>query len=129
MPNFLKGDAQKIRQILDNILENAVKYTFSGSIMLEIGYRKISPEKIDVTFSVTDTGAGIRKEEAEKLFYSIGKVGENKNINIKGTGLGLLICKRLVMLLDGEDVGTLFLAHDAEDFDTVEFITSKGYLQ
>ena len=101
MPNFLKGDYQKIRQILDNILENAVKYTFSGSISLDIGFRKISSEKIDVSFSVTDTGAGIRKEEAEKLFYSIGKVGENKNINIKGTGLGLLICKRLVTLLDG----------------------------
>ena len=42
-----------------------------------------------------------RKDDAEKLFYSIGKVGENKNVSIKGTGLGLLICKRLVNLLDG----------------------------
>lgn len=101
MPNFLKGDSTKIRRILDNLLENAVKYTYDGSIKLDIGYRKITPEKIDLSFTIKDTGAGIRKEEAEKLFYSIGKLGENKDVSIKGTGLGLLICKRLVTLLDG----------------------------
>ena len=101
MPDYLKGDQSKIRQILDNILENAVKYTYDGAITLSVRYRKITPDKIDVTFTVTDSGVGIRKEDAEKLFYSIGKVGENKNVSIKGTGLGLLICKRLVNLLDG----------------------------
>ena len=101
MPVCLKGDHAKIRQILDNLLENAVKYTYEGSITLDISYRKITPGKIDVTFTVTDTGTGIRREDAEKLFRSIGKVGENKNVGIKGTGLGLLICKRLVSLLDG----------------------------
>ena len=101
MPNFLKGDYSKIRQILDNILENAVKYTFDGSVRLNVGYRKITPDKIDITFTVSDSGVGIRKEDAEKLFYSIGKVGESKNVSIKGTGLGLLICKRLINILDG----------------------------
>lgn len=101
MPDYLYGDYAKIRQILDNLLENAVKYTYSGGITLDISYRKITSEKIDITFAITDTGAGIRKEDAEKLFYTIGKVGENKNISIKGTGLGLLICKRLVNVLDG----------------------------
>ena len=101
MPDYLYGDYAKIRQILDNILENAVKYTFDGGIRVNIGYRTITPDKIDVTFTVSDSGVGIRKEDAEKLFYSIGKVGEDKNVSIKGTGLGLLICKRLVNLLDG----------------------------
>ncbi len=101
MPAFLKGDYVKIREILDNLLENAVKYTYEGRVDLDISYRKITAQKIDVTFEVTDTGSGIRKEDAEKLFYSIGKVGENKNVGIKGTGLGLLICKKLVNLLDG----------------------------
>ncbi len=101
MPNHLKGDYAKIRQILDNLLENAVKYTYEGSISLDVSYRKITPGKIDVTFAITDTGAGIRKEDAQKLFSSIGKVGDNKNVSIKGTGLGLLICKRLVSLMDG----------------------------
>ncbi len=101
MPNYLSGDYSKIRQVLDNLLENAVKYTYSGSVHLNINYRKITTEKIDITFTITDTGAGIRKEDAQKLFYSIGKIGENKNISIKGTGLGLLICKRLVGVLDG----------------------------
>ena len=102
MPDYLKGDYSKIRQILDNLLENAVKYTFNGSIVLNIDYRKITAEKVDVMFKVTDTGVGIRKEDAEKLFSSIGKVGQNKNVSIKGTGLGLLICKRLVNMLDGK---------------------------
>ena len=101
MPNYLYGDYAKIRQILDNLLENAVKYTYSGGVTLDIGYRKITSDKIDITFSITDTGSGIRKEDAEKLFYTIGKIGEDKNISIKGTGLGLLICKRLVNMLDG----------------------------
>ena len=101
MPNCLKGDYGKIRRILDNLLENAVKYTYDGSIRLDIGQRTITPDKIDVTFTIKDTGVGIRKEDAEKLFYSIGKVGQNKNVSIKGTGLGLLICKRLVSILDG----------------------------
>ena len=101
MPRFLKGDYAKIRQILDNLLENAVKYTYEGSINLDIGYRTITPDKIDVIFLIKDTGVGIRSEDAEKLFLSIGKVGQFKNISIKGTGLGLLICKRLVSIMDG----------------------------
>lgn len=101
MPYDLRGDYGKIRQVLDNLLENAVKYTYEGGITLDIGFRNITADKIDITFSVKDTGSGIRKEDAEKLFRSIGKVGENKNVSIKGTGLGLLICKRLVSLLDG----------------------------
>lgn len=101
MPNYLKGDLAKLRRILDNLLSNAVKYTYDGGITVDVSFRKITSEKIDITFVITDTGAGIRKEDAEKLFYSIGKVGENKNVSIKGTGLGLLICKRLVNLLDG----------------------------
>lgn len=101
MPKRLLGDYAKIRQILDNLLENAVKYTFEGGITVDITYRNITADKIDITFSVRDTGTGIRKDDAEKLFYSIGKVGESKNVSIKGTGLGLLICKRLVNVLDG----------------------------
>ena len=101
MPNYLKGDYAKVRQILDNLLENAVKYTYEGRIGLDIGFRTITPDKIDITFTITDTGVGIRREDAEKLFLSIGKVGQSKNVSIKGTGLGLLICKRLVSLLDG----------------------------
>ena len=101
MPNCLKGDSEKIMQILDNLLENAVKYTYEGSIRLDIGYRTITPDKVDVTFTISDTGVGIRREDARKLFLSIGKVGQSKNMSIKGTGLGLLICKRLVSMLDG----------------------------
>lgn len=101
MPCFLKGDQAKIRQILDNLLDNAVKYTYDGTVDLNVGYRVITPDKIDVTFTIKDSGVGIRQEEARKLFSSIGKMGVDKNLSIKGTGLGLLICKRLVGIMDG----------------------------
>ena len=101
IPNYLKGDYEKIRQILVNLLENAVKYTYDGSVSLDIEYRNIRADKIDVTFTIKDTGVGIRKDDAQKLFSYLGKVGREKNVSIKGTGLGLLICKRLVNLLDG----------------------------
>ncbi|MBR6160139.1 MAG: hypothetical protein IKQ40_07525, partial [Lachnospiraceae bacterium] len=102
VPNYLKGDREKIRQILDNLLENSVKYTYDGYVQLNVGYRTITPDKADVVFTIKDSGVGIRKEDAQKLFSSIGKVGDNKNVSIKGTGLGLLICKRLVGILDGK---------------------------
>ena len=101
MPNFLRGDYDKIRQILVNLLENAVKYTYDGSVSLDIGYRIIRADKVDVSFIVKDTGVGIRKEDAQKLFSYIGKVSKDKNLSIKGTGLGLLICRQLVNILDG----------------------------
>ena len=101
MPDYLRGDCEKIRQILVNLLENAVKYTYDGSVSLDIGYRKIRADKVDVTFIVRDTGVGIRKEDAQKLFSYLGKVSKDKDVSIKGTGLGLLICRQLVNLLDG----------------------------
>ena len=101
IPGHLSGDYEKIRRILDNLLENAVKYTYDGKISLSVDYRTITPDKIDLSFTVKDTGIGIRKEDAEKLFHSIGKVGQSKDVSIKGTGLGLLICKQLVSVLDG----------------------------
>ncbi len=101
MPAYLKGDHKKIRKILDNLLDNAVKYTYEGSIGLNIGFRTITPDKIDITFTVKDSGVGIRSDDAETLFMASGKMGYSKNVSIKGTGLGLLICKRLVSILDG----------------------------
>lgn len=102
MPDYLRGDCEKIRQILVNLLENAVKYTYDGSVSLDIGYRKIRADKVDVTFIVRDTGVGIRKEDAQKLFSYLGKVSKDKDVSIKGTGLGLLICRQLASLLDGK---------------------------
>lgn len=101
IPSFLRGDVAKIRQILNNILINSVKYTYEGGVDLSVSYRQITPALIDLSFTIKDTGIGIRSEDIDTLFSSLGKIGSNKSTVVKGTGLGLLICKRLVTLMDG----------------------------
>ena len=100
-PSFLRGDYVKIRQIIDNILVNAVKYTYEGGVRISVFARDIQPGIVDLSFTISDTGIGIREEDIDTLFTSFGKTGNVKGVGIKGTGLGLLICKRLVNLMDG----------------------------
>lgn len=111
LPEFLRGDSVKMKQIIDNLLINAVKYTYEGGVDIHVASRTIRPGVVDLLITIKDTGIGIRKEDIDKLFSSFGKTGMNKEAGIKGTGLGLLICKRLVNLMDGRisvesDLGT-----------------------
>lgn len=111
IPSFLRGDYAKLKQILNNILINSVKYTYEGGISMSVSARTIRPGMIDLSFVIKDTGIGIRSEDLDTLFTSTGKTGSSKSVGIKGTGLGLLICKKLVTLMDGRisvesDIGT-----------------------
>ncbi|MEE3468015.1 MAG: ATP-binding protein [Eubacterium sp.] len=101
VPEQLFGDETRIRQIITNLLTNAVKYTSEGSITLKLHWRKTSIETAMVRISVADTGIGIRPEDQEKLFQSFRRVDEKRNRNIEGTGLGLVISKQLVELMGG----------------------------
>lgn len=102
MPSKLYGDEVRIKQILINVLNNAVKYTKEGSVTLSIQCRKIEKEYVQISYSVTDTGMGIKKESIPYLFSAFKRVDEEKNRYIEGTGLGLSIVKQLVDLMDGE---------------------------
>ncbi len=102
MPTQLFSDEIRIKQILINLLNNAVKYTSEGSVSLSIHARKSSDKKVLVTYSVEDTGMGIRKESIPHLFDAFRREDEKKNRYIEGTGLGLSIVKQLVDLLGGE---------------------------
>lgn len=102
MPSQLYGDEVRIKQILINLLNNAVKYTSEGSVTLSIQCKKIKNGKAQVTYSVTDTGMGIKKESLPYLFRAFKRVDEEKNRYIEGTGLGLSIVKELVDLMGGE---------------------------
>lgn len=102
MPSQLVGDEVRIKQILINVLNNAVKYTTEGSVTLSIQCKRQKNDCVNVTYSVTDTGMGIKKESIPYLFSAFRRVDEAKNRYIEGTGLGLSIVKQLVELMDGE---------------------------
>lgn len=102
VPSVLCGDEIRVRQILINLLTNAVKYTHAGSVTLSVKYEAISDDRINLIMSVKDTGIGISKENQKKLFDKFVRVDEEKNKSIEGTGLGLSLVQKLVALMDGE---------------------------
>ena len=101
VPSELYGDEIRIKQILINLLTNAIKYTVNGSVSLSIQCEKIDKDNVRMIYSVEDTGMGIRKESIPYLFSAFKRVDEEKNRYIEGTGLGLSIVKRLVDLMGG----------------------------
>ncbi len=102
IPSMLYGDEVRIKQVITNMLTNAVKYTETGSVTLSAKAERISPVTILFRISVIDTGKGIRKESLEDLFRSFKRVDETINRNIEGTGLGLSISKQLLDMMGGE---------------------------
>ncbi len=102
LPAQLFSDEVRIKQILINLLNNAVKYTEKGQISLSIHCRRTTKGKVMVTYQVEDTGMGIKSESIPYLFDAFKRVDEEKNRYIEGTGLGLSIVKQLVELMGGE---------------------------
>eukprot|EP00347_Sterkiella_histriomuscorum_P016419 403353254 len=98
-PKQIIIDEQRTKQILLNLLQNALKFTFKGSIHIFLTYEK---EQQQIRVSVADTGVGIKIEDQEKLFKIFGKLEQTSNINTQGIGLGLGICKNLVEMLGGK---------------------------
>ena len=101
LPDELYGDEVRIRQIITNILTNAVKYTEEGFVKLSINGEKQSDEVLMLTVSVQDTGIGIRPEDIEKLFTKFQRLEMVHNSTLEGTGLGLAITNRLLEMLGG----------------------------
>ena len=100
IPNHLYGDELRIRQVVTNLLTNAIKFTKDGGVLLRIRGRK-EAYGINLIFSVTDSGIGIKKENVSKIFSSFSQVDTKKNRAIEGTGLGLSISKQLVKQMGG----------------------------
>lgn len=101
LPKRLYGDAGKIKQIVLNLLTNAVKYTDMGGFTLKVTVEDINDVSTDLRFSVKDTGIGVKEEDMEKLFTAYERLDEQKNSGIQGTGLGLDISRRFAGLLGG----------------------------
>ena len=102
LPSILYGDDVRIRQVVNNFLSNAVKYTKRGHVILKISYSRIDEENINLRIDVKDSGIGIQKKDMENLFQNFTRLEEHKNRNIEGTGLGLSLTKRLVDMMHGE---------------------------
>ncbi|MDR0289503.1 MAG: transporter substrate-binding domain-containing protein, partial [Treponema sp.] len=137
MPHILFGDDLRVKQILNNLLSNAFKYTKEGTVTLSVTAETItelsetaasadpaaSTPHLWVSFSISDTGIGIRKEDIAKLFSDYNQVDTKANREIEGTGLGLSITKKFVEMMGGEITveseygkGTTFRLHIQQGF-------------
>jgi signal transduction histidine kinase/ligand-binding sensor domain-containing protein len=102
IPEDLIGDPDRLRQILRNLLDNAVKFTSQGSITLAVAVAEQSAESVALHFSVSDTGVGIPEEKRKVIFDAFSQVDMSSTRKYGGTGLGLAICSQLVNLMGGE---------------------------
>lgn len=102
IPDFVIGDEHRITQILMNLMENAVKFTSSGSIKVRIALQKKENTPTTIRFMVSDSGVGIPDEAQKKLFSPFSQADESMTRKFGGTGLGLAICHQLVGLMNGE---------------------------
>jgi len=102
MPHDLMGDELRIKQILNNMLSNAFKYTYEGNVQLTVSWEACDGnENVQVVFTVSDTGQGITEEQLEKLFDEYTRFYSDNTRTTVGTGLGMSITKRLVEMMNG----------------------------
>lgn len=102
IPHKLFGDNIRIKQVLLNIANNAVKFTSKGQVVIRMFHIPLSENMINLCIAVEDTGIGIKQEDLGKLFKSFQQLDSKRNRNIEGTGLGLAISQNLVELMKGE---------------------------
>jgi two-component system sensor histidine kinase BarA len=143
IPEQLIGDETRIRQILVNLVANAIKFTSEGEVVIRVMLEDETDRECTVRFSVTDTGIGINKEVQERLFSSFQQAHTSTSRNYGGTGLGLSICRKLAQSMKGQitvesDEGqgscfevTLTLSkptYPGEPKEKAAFLSGKRYL-
>lgn len=101
IPPVVRGDAVRLRQVLVNLIGNAVKFTERGEVLVKVRLLARNASQVDLVFTVADTGIGIPSGQMEKLFQPFSQVDASMTRRFGGTGLGLAICRRLVELMGG----------------------------
>ncbi len=102
LPDLLIGDSVRIRQILVNVLNNSVKYTLHGVVILCVRGELLSDDKVNLKIQIMDTGIGIKEEDMKNLFETYKRVNEGETKGVEGTGIGLSIVKTFVENMGGE---------------------------
>lgn len=125
LPHTLLGDSLRIRQILNNFLANALKFTPAGKITLRIYKEAAFEDKLRIAFEVQDTGVGISDEAQARLFQAFGQADDSTTRNFGGSGLGLAICKHLAELMEG----TISLHSRSGEGTTVRFAATFALVQ
>jgi len=115
VPEKAFGDVVRIRQILSNLIGNAIKFTSQGSVKLSIACEKQDADQTQLYFEVTDTGIGIPQDKLKYIFGEFVQTDSSTTRHFGGTGLGLAICQKLVHLMDGE-IGVSSELHTGSSF-------------
>jgi PAS domain S-box-containing protein len=102
LPRIMKGDPGRLRQVLVNLLANAIKFTGAGTVLVSVAMGEEQDGISDITFAVADTGIGIPAEKQRLIFEAFAQVDGSTTRQYGGTGLGLTICRRLVILMQGQ---------------------------
>ena len=127
IPSSLYGDDVRIRQIITNLLTNAVKYTHEGSVTLKIDGREIDADTFEMQVKISDTGIGIREEDLGKLFKSFIRLDEERNRNIEGTGLGIAIVQKLLAMMNSNlEVSSVYGKGSTFSFKLIQKIIDRN---
>ena len=128
LPVGLYGDNIRIKQVMVNLANNAVKFTREGNVHVKVDFRQTDEETIELSISIADTGSGIKESDMNKLFRSFQQLDSKRNRNIEGTGLGLAICKQLVSLMNGKiHVSSVYGKGSTFSFSIPQKVTNKAH--
>ena len=115
VPVYIRGDAVRLKQIIANLLNNAFKFTTNGRVVLNISCRKNSDKKVTIHCSIADTGIGIALDKQDDLFKPFTQADSSTSRKYGGTGLGLVICQKLVTIMNG-NIGVSSELHKGSEF-------------
>lgn len=102
VPKFVQGDPVRIRQILYNLMSNAIKFTEKGHVLVDVKSTKLADDNFELNISIKDTGIGIPKDKLQMIFNKFDQADMSTTRKFGGTGLGLAICKKLAAMMSGD---------------------------
>lgn len=126
VPLFIVGDSLRIKQVLINLINNAIKFTSKGEIFIKVFLKELIGEEAEIGFSVKDTGIGIPEQKISRLFKAFSQVDSSTTRKYGGTGLGLAICQRLVNLMGGDISATSTYGEGSVFSFSIKTIKSKN---